>query len=598
MRNCGSSLGSPSPPAVARVAIALTLTMALGVLVHAQTSAAEAYRQLREREAVLRQQIDQPGPGAASTQVLTNLRLIVGDYEALSKTHRTTGYGDNALWQAALLAGDAFWSFGESRDRQTALWLLSELAGRFPASSLNSQAPAYRDRLQRATPAATTRTAAAPVPVTTPKSVPPSTPSATTGTHGATLTAIRREMLPDVVRVTLFLEEETAFVTERLDGPPRLSIDLRDTRVVYALKDARLPFQDGVIKPVRIGPFERGRTRVVLDLTADAGRASIYPVYTPYRLVIDVARSARAPSLIAKAEPTASAGQQAAAAAKSPAARAPAAQPAASARAAATPQLRAQPPSGPQVRAQPAAAGRSVSLSRQLGLSAARIVIDAGHGGHDPGAQGDDLDEAEVVLDVALRLEQLLSAVPGVDVVMTRRKHEYVALEERTAIANRAGADLFLSIHANASPNTNARGVETYFLNFAPNAEAEAIAARENAGSTRTMRSLTDSVRAIVVNDKLDESKDFATHVQSSLYATLRKTNRQTKNLGVKQAPFQVLIGATMPSVLAEISFVTHEREGELLKTDKYRDQIATALFDGIMAYQRSLKSVAVVAEK
>ena len=178
---------------------------------------------------------------------------------------------------------------------------------------------------------------------------------------------------------------------------------------------------------------------------------------------------------------------------------------------------------------------------------------------------------------------------------MTRRTDEFVSLEERTAIANKAAADLFLSIHANASTNREARGIETYFLNFAPNAAAEAIAARENAVSTKTMRSLTDIVRAIATNDKLDESRAFATRVQAALYAGLRKTNREARNLGVKQAPFQVLVGATMPSILAEISFLTNEREGAMLKTDRYRAQIAQALFDGIMAYQQSLKPARVV---
>jgi N-acetylmuramoyl-L-alanine amidase len=173
--------------------------------------------------------------------------------------------------------------------------------------------------------------------------------------------------------------------------------------------------------------------------------------------------------------------------------------------------------------------------------------------------------------------------------VMTRRTSEYIPLDERTAIANRANADLFLSIHANASPNPEARGIETYFLNFAPNADAEAIAARENAASGKTMRNLTDIVRAITLNDKIDESRDFAMRVQSSLYAQLRRSNKQAKSLGVKQAPFQVLIGATMPSILAEISFLTNEHEAELLKSDAYRNQIAAALLEGVMGYQRSL---------
>jgi N-acetylmuramoyl-L-alanine amidase len=229
-------------------------------------------------------------------------------------------------------------------------------------------------------------------------------------------------------------------------------------------------------------------------------------------------------------------------------------------------------------------------LSRQLGLGAARIVIDPGHGGHDPGAQAGGLDEAELVLDVALRLERLLLATPGVEVVMTRRTSQYVPLEERTAIANRAGADLFLSIHANSSPNPTASGIETYFLNLATSAEAEAVAARENAASGRTMRNLNDIVRTITSYDKRDESRDFAMRVQTSLYARLRKVNGQARSLGVKQAPFQVLVGATMPSVLAEISFLTNERESELLKTDTYREQIAAALHEGIMGYQSSLK--------
>jgi N-acetylmuramoyl-L-alanine amidase len=218
-------------------------------------------------------------------------------------------------------------------------------------------------------------------------------------------------------------------------------------------------------------------------------------------------------------------------------------------------------------------------------------VIDPGHGGHDPGAQVRGLSEAELVLDIALRLEQLLSKEPGVAVVLTRRNNTYVALEERTAIANRASADLFLSIHANASANASARGFETYFLNFAPNPEAEAIAARENAGSSKTMGNLPDIVRAIAMNNKIDESRDFASMLQQAMNAQLRKADRSARNLGVKQAPFMVLVGATMPSALAEVSFLTNRQEATLLRSTAYRQQIAEALFNGITKYQQSLKS-------
>ena len=238
------------------------------------------------------------------------------------------------------------------------------------------------------------------------------------------------------------------------------------------------------------------------------------------------------------------------------------------------------------------------SLSRQLGLGISRIVIDPGHGGHDPGAQGRGLSEADLVLDIALRLEQLLTREPGVEVVLTRRTDVFVPLEERTAIANRQNADLFLSIHANASRNSKARGVETYFLNFASTPDAEAVAARENSASGRTMHSLPDIVKAITLNNKLDESRDFATIVQREMVGHLSSANKDLRDLGVKQAPFVVLIGAGMPSVLAEISFITHSQEGKLLKNKAYRQRIAEALYQGVERYQRSLKAVKTVANQ
>jgi N-acetylmuramoyl-L-alanine amidase len=238
------------------------------------------------------------------------------------------------------------------------------------------------------------------------------------------------------------------------------------------------------------------------------------------------------------------------------------------------------------------------SLARQLGLGVARVVIDAGHGGHDPGAQAHGITEAELVLDVALRLEKLLLDHEGVDVVLTRRADEFIPLEERTAIANREKADLFLSIHANASRRSDARGVETYFLNFATNPDAEIVAARENSTSAQTMGTLPAILRAIALNNKLDESRELASIVQTHLVRKLRLQNKAVRDLGVKQAPFVVLIGAQMPSVLAEIAFVTNKPEAALLKQAAYRQQIAQALYDGIVKYQASLKKVTTVGQQ
>jgi N-acetylmuramoyl-L-alanine amidase len=193
---------------------------------------------------------------------------------------------------------------------------------------------------------------------------------------------------------------------------------------------------------------------------------------------------------------------------------------------------------------------------------------------------------------VALRLEKLLlDARSGIEVVMTRRSDQFIPLEERTAIANRESADLFLSIHVNASRNTRAGGVETYFLNFASSPEAEEVAARENAASGRDMRNLPDIVQAIALNNKLDESREFAELVQGAMVSRLRAQNRSLKDLGVKRAPFVVLIGASMPSVLAEISFLTNRVEGQHLATTTYRQRVAEALLDAVMKYRRSLKS-------
>jgi N-acetylmuramoyl-L-alanine amidase len=232
------------------------------------------------------------------------------------------------------------------------------------------------------------------------------------------------------------------------------------------------------------------------------------------------------------------------------------------------------------------------SLARQLGLGISRIVIDAGHGGHDPGSIANGLREADLTLDVALRLKKLLASEPGFEVVMTRTSDVYVEREERTNIANRESADLFLSIHVNASRNKKARGVETYLLNFATDPEAEAVAARENAGSHQSMRKLPDIVRAIALNNKIDESRDFALAVQRSMVRKLSARNKSLPDRGVKQAPFVVLIGAAMPSVLSEMSFITNKQDASLLKTAAYRQQIAEALFDAVQRYQQSLKKM------
>ncbi len=252
----------------------------------------------------------------------------------------------------------------------------------------------------------------------------------------------------------------------------------------------------------------------------------------------------------------------------------------------------------PPPAAPPTNSAGNFSLARQLGLGVSRVVIDAGHGGHDPGAMGSKITESEITLDVALRLEKLLKAEPGFEVVLTRSTDVFIPLEERTAIANRQQADLFLSIHVNSSRRKEAHGIETYHLNFASNPEAEAVAARENAGAAQTMNHLPEIVKAIALNNKLDESRDFAHMVQESMVGRLKAPNGNMRDLGVKQAPFVVLIGAGMPSVLAEIGFINNQSEVALLRTGPYRQKVAEALFDAVKKYQKTLKSVGTVASQ
>ena len=234
------------------------------------------------------------------------------------------------------------------------------------------------------------------------------------------------------------------------------------------------------------------------------------------------------------------------------------------------------------------------SLTRALGLKINRIVIDAGHGGHDTGTIGPHgLMEKDLCLDVAQRLGALIEQkLPGADVVYTRNDDTFVPLEERTAIANRAQADLFISIHANSSHDGSARGVETYYLNFATTEESMEVASRENALSQESLHDLQDIIKKIARNDKIEESKELASDIQDSLTQRLQVVSHSERNRGVKKAPFVVLIGANMPSILSEISFVSNPADEKLLRKTDQRQRIADGLFRGVSSYLESLNSL------
>jgi N-acetylmuramoyl-L-alanine amidase len=616
------------------LAVASALVTAAWIVaprVSAQTSAATLYEQAQSAEQTARADIPPK---------LESLRKVAKTYESLVLRYPTSGYADNALWQGAGLYVTSFQQSSDASDRQQAERLLKWLKQEYPSSPflkkidgvLQSMAPA------NAAAAAPASSSAPPADGNTPPSSPPVPTTAAAATSGAVavVKGITESALPHGERITIEFSKEVTYSGDRVDNPDRVFFDFANSTAPASLIDHAPTPSGSFIKAVRLGRHTTSVTRVVLELSGNP-RYSAFPMYSPFRIVIDVEGADAVPPT----PTTLAASGPAVSPAPTPAAPAPVKQgaketskdstkdapkdspketPKPSSKAPAVtptptpiPTTNVEPPPAPKTAGTttaastepvsapaPPSSNRSgdYSLSRQLGLGVSRIVIDAGHGGHDPGAQANGIDESELTLDVAQRLEKLLEAQPGFDVVLTRSSDEYIALEERTAIANREGADLFLSIHANASKQPTVTGVETYFLNFATNPTAEAVAARENASSGQTMGTLPDILKAIALNNKLAESRELATIVQTSLVRRLSMQNKAVHDLGVKQAPFVVLIGAQMPSVLAEISFLTNHSDAVLLKQSAYRQKIAQALCDGIVKYQASLKKVTTVASK
>jgi N-acetylmuramoyl-L-alanine amidase len=601
-----------------RSAIRLVL---IGTIALATTVAAEA-QPARDMytDALLRDRAIRAATQRATKQ---QIRAAVAAYERVVRRHPKSGYCDNALWQAGELSRLAWDRFGEDVDRRAGIRLLGLLKAGYPSSPYVRQieaavaafeppksTPARAATVLGSDPSVRSRTAGSDPIVRAPA-------AGSDPTGSAVVRGITRTSIPDGIRVAIELDRELMFRQEQLDHPRRLFFDLRGATTTTDLRDRTLTYSDDIVREIRLGRHPQNTTRVVLD-TEGVESYSVFTLYSPYRVIVDFRRrgapatssslsfmppippmvptsgaSARIDTKsVAVPVPVASTAQRADRPAAPPPITPPAVNPG-PLPSRDLPTATLPPPSVPLTNSNGA-----FSLARQLGLGVSRIVLDPGHGGHDPGVNGSGINESELVLDVALKLKKLLQNTPGIEVVMTRDTDVFIPLEQRTAIANREGADLFLSIHANASRNTKARGVETYFLNFAANPEAEAVAARENSTSGQTMHRLPDIVRAIALNNKIDESRDFAAMVQKSMVKGLSSRNRELQDRGVKQAPFVVLIGAGMPSVLAEISFVSNKQEGALLKTAAYRQQIAEALFDAVQKYQKSLKARTTIAAR
>jgi len=448
---------------------------------------------------------------------------------------------------------------------------------------------------------------------------------------------IKTSVTPDSTEVLIELEDSVQYVSGRIANPDRIYFDLHAARLSPNVARGNVQVSGNLLTNVRVAQNQAGVVRVVLDVNGVQDYAASL-LKKPTRLVIELygtsreaklepVETARAddagrtspkdngdnPSPAGRTAETISAVDEArvrgSAGVKPPATpgaaevlplpvTAPAAvipEPSAGkltrtkAKGSTKPEL-----VQPVATAQPTRDGQS-TLTRTLGLKIGRIVIDPGHGGHDTGTIGPTgLMEKDLCLDVALRLGKIIQQkLPGADIVYTRSDDTFIPLEERTHIANEAKADLFVSIHANSSPDHGARGVETYYLNLRGSPEAMAVAARENAVSQEGIHDLEDVVKQIARTEKLDESKELAEDVQDSLSRRIQKTARPVKNRGVRKAPFVVLIGADMPSILTEISFLSNPSDEQLLKKPEHRQRVAEGLYQGMETYLQSLNSMA-----
>jgi N-acetylmuramoyl-L-alanine amidase len=360
---------------------------------------------------------------------------------------------------------------------------------------------------------------------------------------------------PSYTRVVVDADNEVSY-THRLlkkdasiKKPQRLYIDLNNSRLGKDITKF-VPINDNLLIDARAGQYASNSVRVVVDIKSFE-TYKIFSLKNPFRIVIDVWGTVAKP-----AQPVIKVGKK-----------------------------NAKIPAG--------------ALAKQLALGVRRIVIDPGHGGRDYGAPGylRGVHEKNVVLKLSRRLAKKIRKELGCEVIMTRNSDRNLTLEERTAIANTKNADLFISIHTNAARDRRAYGIETFFLNLATDNDAILVAARENATSTKNISDLETILSDLMQNAKINESSRLAVHVQKSMHRHLRKHYSRIKNKGVKQAPFYVLLGAQMPAILIETSFISNSRECKRLNNTAYQDQMSEAIVKGIKEYIKDTNPTALMEE-
>jgi N-acetylmuramoyl-L-alanine amidase len=359
--------------------------------------------------------------------------------------------------------------------------------------------------------------------------------------------SVRTFTHPTHTRIVIDLGKVREYSPHELRDPDRIYVDLLQTKLNPILHNKTIHVKEDYLSQIRIAQRNPTTVRVVADV--DFTKIKLFRIWhlpDPFRVIIDI--YPHKPNSIEGSEKI------------------------------------------PQA-AEPAKEG--YSMVRQLGLGIQRIIIDPGHGGKDPGAIGKKgAKEKDIVLDVCLRLKKLFEPHNDIQAILTRETDIYVPVENRTVIANQKQADIFISVHANAFPSRRRSGVETFFLNFSSDPSVMAIAASENATSTKSISDMKTIIDRITKFSKIVESRDLAEKIQKNLVRSLSKENKNVTNLGTKGGPFWVLIGGDSPSVLVEISHLSNLTEEQRLKKALYRQHVARGIYEGIMEYIHSLGKV------
>jgi N-acetylmuramoyl-L-alanine amidase len=532
------------------------LALSLAVLVALSVSAAADRQGARLAFQEARYYYQRLLENPETSRTLTQYRRAIFLFTRVIDEDPTYGACDDALFYKAGLYEEMARRFKEQEYQEKAVRYFRFLAEQYPTSKHRAPALARAAALKEPPPRREPSEPAAP-PISRAASQP-------RDEGFALVSDIRFWSSQDYTRVVIQLNREVAFQKEILSEPHRLYIDFDSAKLKPELATT-YNVNDLFIKQIRAAENRPGVVRVVLDFDK-IHQHTVFALYDPYRIVLDFRGSARSVKT-----PESPPRRSAAAPQTSPPAPRPALQPP------------IVPPSG-------TGAKGDLSLTRVLGLKVGKVVIDPGHGGKDTGTIGPKgLKEKDLVLDVSLRLRKLLEDRLGTEVILTRETDHFVPLEERTAIANQQGADLFISIHANASRTRNVSGAETFYLSFASNPDERAVASRENATSQKNISDLEDLLRKIALGDYNRESQELAKTVQDNLHQRMSRHRPRYHNRGVKKAPFIVLIGANMPSILTEIGFLSNSADESFLAKEEGRNHVAEALYSGIEGYFQGL---------